>query len=69
MSRDDLARIPPAERVLLAQELLDSVLLLPQDDDLSAEQAAELRRRMSAIDSGEATCERWETVLLRLLRR
>lgn len=62
----DLATLSPPERLLLAQQLLDSVLAeaLP----LSALQLEEVRRRAAAIDAGRVVCEPWEAVRARLLR-
>lgn len=62
----DLATLTAPERLLLAQQLLDSVLAeaLP----LTAQQVEEVRRRAAAIDAGMVTCEPWEAIKARLLR-
>jgi putative addiction module component (TIGR02574 family) len=74
----DFASLTAAERLLLAQELLDSVFdeVYPskagrQDGALSftPQQMAELDRRVADIDSGRVVPEPWETVRERLQHR
>lgn len=72
----DLAQInftalAPAQRLLLAQALLDSVMFdaASSRNDLSALQLADLRSRADDIRYGRVACEPWETVLARLQSR
>ena len=65
MDKDfDFSALSSAERVMIAQELLGSVLAGIQShgpgrfDDLDAE----IRRRIKAVDAGEMTEESWESV-------
>jgi putative addiction module component (TIGR02574 family) len=73
----DFTELTAAERLTLAQELLDSVA-----DDLhsptsghdsmapfTAEQMAEIRRRAADADAGRITGEPWEVVRVRLNSR
>lgn len=61
----DIMALSPPERLLLAQQLLDSVLV--EAMPLAPREIEEVRRRASAIDAGEAKCEAWGGVKLRLL--
>jgi putative addiction module component (TIGR02574 family) len=61
----DVYAIPPAERLILAQELLAS--LIAEAAPLSEAQMEEIDRRIAEIDSGTVTCEPWETVRAELL--
>lgn len=62
----DVAALSAPERLLLAQQLLDSVLA--EAMPLSPPQLEEVRRRAAAIDAGDVACEPWDTVRDRLLR-
>ena len=62
----DFAAMTAPERLLLAQELLDSVL--SEATPLTPEQLADLEARARGIDSGKEPCEDWEIVKQRLLR-
>lgn len=57
----DFSQLSPAERIMLAQNLLDSVLA-ESHSPLTPQQIAELRRRAAAIDSGEDKGVPWEQV-------
>lgn len=61
----DFAAMTTPERLLLAQELLDSVL--SETTPLTSEQLADLEARARDIDSGIEPCEDWEVVRRRLL--
>ncbi len=61
----DFTALSAPERLLLAQQLLDSVLA--EAMPLTVQQLDEVTRRAAAIDAGEMTCEPWETVRARLL--
>lgn len=56
----DFSHLSAPERLLLAQQLLDSVLV--EAMPLTPPQLEEVCRRAAAIDRGEATCEPWEQV-------
>jgi putative addiction module component (TIGR02574 family) len=62
----DFSQIPPTERILIAQALLDSVLFESESNELTPAQLAELRRRADDIDAGRVQCIPWETVRERL---
>lgn len=64
----DFAGIEPADRLLIAQALLDSVLY-PHSHELSDAQLAELQARIDDIESGRVQCIPWELVRERLWRR
>lgn len=61
----DITALSAPERLLLAQQLLDSVLA--EAIPLAPQQIEEVRRRAAAIDAGEAVCESWGAVKARLL--
>lgn len=61
----DFSSLSAPERLLLAQQLLDSVLA--EATPLSHQDLAEMRRRAEAIDTGQARCEPWGTLRRRLL--
>ena len=67
-----LARLSAAERILLAQDLWDSVADDPEAAELSPEQERELNRRMKAYlarrKRGEKTGTPWAQVKRRLRR-
>ncbi len=50
------------ERVVLAQELWDSIHADACAAPFTPEQLAEIDRRISALDAGEMKCESWESV-------
>jgi putative addiction module component (TIGR02574 family) len=62
----DLARLSVAERLLLARNLIDSVLC--ESMPLTDAQLGEIERRIHAIDSGDSRCEDWEVVRAPLSR-
>lgn len=61
----DFTTLSAPERLLLAQQLLDSVLA--EAMPLTVQQLEEITRRATAVDAGEMTCEPWETVRARLM--
>lgn len=65
----DYSQLSPAERILLAQELWDSVHAETQALSFTAEQQAEIERRIAAIDAGTMPTYPWEDVKRRLLDR
>jgi putative addiction module component (TIGR02574 family) len=62
----DFASLTAPERLLLAQQLVDSVLA--EAMPLSPAQAAEVRLRAAAIDQGAVVCEPWGEIFPRLKR-
>jgi putative addiction module component (TIGR02574 family) len=65
----DYSQLSSAERILLAQELWDSVEPEARSWPLTAEQQAEIERRIAAIDAGTMPTYPWEDVKQRLLNR
>lgn len=65
----DFSRLSPAERLLLAQELWDTVHEEAQTLPVSTEQRAEIERRLAAVDAGTMPLHPWEEVKRRLLNR
>jgi putative addiction module component (TIGR02574 family) len=61
----DALRLDPDERAALATELLAS-LDGPADPDAEAAWAAEIRRRVDAIEAGALALEPWEDVKRRI---
>jgi putative addiction module component (TIGR02574 family) len=59
----------PTERLLLAQALIDSVLLPHPISEPSLEHLVELDRRVTEINAGSVTCEPWDVVRARLWGR
>lgn len=55
-------QLSAAERLLLVQDILDSVMAEAQAEPLTSEQRAELDRRCTQIDAGSVTCLPWEQV-------
>jgi putative addiction module component (TIGR02574 family) len=64
----DYSHLTPAERILLAEDLWDSVA---EHDvpPLTAEQQAELERRLAIADRGDMPYSSWQDVKQRLTRR
>ena len=71
MNRDlDIFQLSPAERILLVQDLWDSIAAAPESVPVSPEQLAELNRRLDAHESGAMPPgEPWEAVREQLFRR
>jgi putative addiction module component (TIGR02574 family) len=63
----DLSQLSPAERILLAEDLWDSLAPEWQATPLSAAQQQELNRRLEAADRGELTYSIWPEIKSRLL--
>jgi putative addiction module component (TIGR02574 family) len=63
MSRDiDIYRLTPPERILLAEELWDSLSFRPEMAPIPPEHLEELNRRLEAEARGETTSQSWEEV-------
>lgn len=70
ISKDfDFSRLSTAERIMLAQDLWDSIHDEAQLAPLTDEQVAEIERRIAAIDAGTMPTYPWEEVKRRLLAR
>ena len=63
----DITRLTPAERILLVQELWDSLAPSRQSEALTPIQQKEIKRRLAAADRGELTYSSWEEVKHRTL--
>jgi putative addiction module component (TIGR02574 family) len=63
----DFSHLSPAERILLAEDLWDSVTAEQDAPPLTPEQHAELERRIAVADRGEMTYSSWAEVKRRLL--
>ncbi len=60
----DFSTMPASDRLLLAHQLLDSVLT--ETCPLTAEQLDDIRQRTDEIDTGQVTCDPWPVVRARL---
>lgn len=69
MTRDqilaEVSSLPARERAELAEDIRQ----IADDDELTAEQRAELRRRLDALDRGEATLLDGDQVMQELFTR
>lgn len=65
---NDLLTLPLEQRVVLAQELWDSVHAEAQAAPFTPEQLAEVDRRIALADAGELIAEPWDAVRAELLR-
>jgi len=63
----DYSHLSVPERILLAQELWDSVYDRAQEMPLTDAQRQEIRRRWAAFEAGEITAAPWSEVKRRLL--
>jgi putative addiction module component (TIGR02574 family) len=63
----DITRLTPAERILLVQELWDSLAPIQESLPLTPAQQEELESRLAAADRGETTYSSWPDVKRRLL--
>ncbi|NUQ13528.1 MAG: addiction module protein [Gemmatimonadaceae bacterium] len=71
LSLDDIDywKLSIADRLVLVQDILDSVLAETHAEPLAPQQGAQIDRRTGALDSGEMNGEPWETVRERLIAR
>jgi putative addiction module component (TIGR02574 family) len=60
-------RLPPADRLVLAQDIIDSVLAENAAPPLTSEEIAELDRCCAAVDSGQMPTYAWHDIRERLL--
>lgn len=65
----DFSHLSPAERILLAEDLWDSVAADQDGPPLTPTQHQELQRRLDAADRGNTTYCSWLDVKRRLLHR
>ena len=63
----DIAHLTPAERILLVQQLWDSLAPAQESQPLTLAQQQEIERRLTAADRGEITYSSWEDVKRRVL--
>ncbi len=63
----DINHLTPAERILLVQELWDSLAPGQESQPLAPAQQQEIERRLAAADRGEITYASWEDVKSRVL--
>jgi putative addiction module component (TIGR02574 family) len=62
----DLAALPPAERILIAKALLDSVLFASPSSELTPAQLADLHGRIQDVENGRVQTVPWEAARARL---
>ncbi len=62
----DFSHLSPADRILLAEDLWDSVTAEQDAPPLTPAQEQELRSRLAASDRGEMTYSSWQDVKRRL---
>ena len=58
----DYTGLSPAERLVLVQDILDSVINETAAEVLTADQMAEIERRAHALDSGHEATLPWQEV-------
>lgn len=63
----DITRLTPAERILLVQEIWDSLAQSQQSHPLTPAQQQEIETRLAAADRGETVYSSWPEVKRRLL--
>lgn len=63
----DFTALSAPERLLLAQQLVDSVLA--EATPLTPSELVAIHRRAAAVDNGEASTDSWESLRLRLTAR
>jgi putative addiction module component (TIGR02574 family) len=64
----DISRLTPAERILLAEDLWDSLATTQEPLPLTLPQTQELDRRLDAADRGRLVYSSWANVKERILR-
>ncbi|CAN5142208.1 addiction module protein [soil metagenome] len=64
----DFSELSVAERILLVQDLWDSIAAEPDAFPLTQDQEEELERRVAAADRGELRFSPWQEVKKRLFR-
>lgn len=67
---NELLKLTPAERIELAEDLWDSVAANPQDlPPLTAQERAEIDRRLAEHEREPETAVSWEEVRARLIAK
>jgi putative addiction module component (TIGR02574 family) len=62
----DFTHLTIAERILLAQELLESICPRTGDHPMSAAERQEIERRWAAFEAGRMNASSWEEVRQRV---
>jgi len=62
-------QLPPAERILLVEQVWDSLVEADADVPLSQTQLVELKQRELRLEKNGSSGEDWTTVKQRLLKR
>ena len=63
----DVLELSPAERILLVEEIWDSIASVPDSVELSDAQRAELDRRLAAYRANPAAGDPWDVVEARIM--
>lgn len=63
----DILELPLEDRILLVQDLWDSIAEFPEKIKLTAEQLEELDRRLEAFHRDPEAGSPWETVKARII--
>jgi putative addiction module component (TIGR02574 family) len=63
----DVLELSPAERILLVEEIWDSIASVPDSVELSEAQRAELDRRLAAYRANPAAGDPWDVVKARIM--
>lgn len=68
VSVSDVLALPVAERIRLVEAIWDSIAQVPEQVELSPDQAAELDRRLAAYEKNPSKGSPWQEVRERLER-
>jgi putative addiction module component (TIGR02574 family) len=63
----DVLELSPAERILLVEEIWDSVASVPEAVEMTPEQREELDRRLEGYRADPGAGDPWEVVKARIL--
>jgi putative addiction module component (TIGR02574 family) len=67
VSITDVLELSPAERILLVEEIWDSIASVPESVELSDAQREELDRRLAAYRANPNAGDPWDVVKARIL--
>jgi putative addiction module component (TIGR02574 family) len=67
VSITDVLELSPAERILLVEEIWDSIASVPESVELSDAQREELDRRLTAYRANPNAGDPWDVVKARIL--
>ena len=67
VSITDVLELSPAERILLVEEIWDSIASVPESVELSDAQREELERRLAAYRANPNAGDPWDVVKARIL--